>query len=605
LSSLEAIKAEILSRVTIVDVVRDRVSLRQRGGRWLGLCPFHSEKTPSFHVLADKGFFKCFGCGRGGDVFTFVQLAENVDFKEALRILADRAGVDVQLSARPRPAGEPGRADIARVCEWALKFFRQELTRSESAAHARQYVAGRSISAAIAERFGLGFAAGQTDALLAAAQRAGFTPKLLEAADLVRTGDGGLYCTFRNRLMFPIHDVMNRVIGFGGRTLADDPAKYLNTRQNALFDKGRNLYGINHARTAITEKNRSILVEGYTDCLAAHQAGFTETVATLGTALTENQADILRRYAESVIVLFDADAAGDAAAERAIRVAMPRHLTVRLTRIPDGKDPAEFFQTQSAEKFIGVLNSAEDALEFKWRRTRQRMGEEADGRRRREAIDEVFELVADALIAGAVPDVDRGTIVDPVARTVHMTPAEAEKLLREHLRRRRPSGRSATVVAQRVPQPVDAEQAGLTRMLEALLNEPALFDGCRDVFDPDRIADPLDRRIGHMVRRMAEEYGEFHLSELLALCEQPELAARVTDLAVRRPPDSNFAGMIESARFRLEEIVRLRRADEHRDDLAFVGENARQGSRFLGPRKSRVIRTLSDSSPESGSAANT
>lgn len=601
MSSLESIKAEILSRITIVDVVRDRVSLRQRGGRWIGLCPFHSEKTPSFHVIADKGFFKCFGCGRGGDAFTFIQLAENVDFKEALRILADRAGVEMHLTGRPRPAGEPGRADVAKVCAWALTFFRRELASSPAAAHARQYVAGRNISGEIAERFGLGFAAGDLEPLLGAAQQAGFVPKALEAADLVRTNERGLYCTFRNRLMFPIHDVMNRTIGFGGRTLADDPAKYLNTRQNALFDKGRNLYGIHLARGPIGERKRSILVEGYTDCLAAHQAGFTETVATLGTALTDQQVDLLRRYAETVVVLFDADAAGDAAAERAIRVAMPRHLTVKLTRIPDGKDPAEFFQTQSAEKFMGVLNSAEDALEFKWRRTRQRFGEEADGRRRREAVDEVFELVADALISGAVPDVDRGTLLDPVARIVHMTPDEAEKLLREHLRRRRPSGRTAPEGASsRDTRPTDAEQAGLTQILEVLLNEPALLETCREVFEPDRLADARDRRIGQMVRRMADDFGEFHLSEVLSLCEEPDLAARVTDLATRRPADSDFAGLIEAARFRLEEIARRRLVDDNRSDLALVGEHARRGSRFLGARKSRVIRTLSGTGAEPG-----
>ncbi|MCH8967155.1 MAG: DNA primase, partial [Planctomycetes bacterium] len=317
-------KRQITDRLDILAVASQHVRLKRSGRRWVGLCPFHSEKTPSFTVTPDLGLFKCFGCGKGGDLFSFVQMRENVPFGEAFRMLADRAGVELVAGPTERSQG-PGRVDVAKVNEWALRFFRANLTSAELGKNARDYLRGRGFSDEIVERFELGLATDGAPAIKDAAKRAGFDAPLLLGADLVREGDsGGAYETFRNRLIFPIRDATGRVVGFGGRTLVDDRAKYLNTRQTVLFDKGRGLYGIHQARTAVQERGRAVVVEGYTDCLAAHQAGFTETVATLGTAMTESQVDLLRRDSDAIILRFDSDDAGEAAADRAIHVALPR-----------------------------------------------------------------------------------------------------------------------------------------------------------------------------------------------------------------------------------------------------------------------------------------
>ncbi len=575
---LDRVKQEIVNRVGIVDVVSEHVTLKRRGSRWLGLCPFHSEKTPSFNVSPDKGFFKCFGCGRGGDVFTFVQLRENVGFGEALRMLADRAGVELRRPTRGSDATrkEPSRADLAKVNEWAVKFFRRQLGDSAVGASAADYVLSRGFSPEIQAEFGLGYADGALDRLIDAARSAGFGPEVLLAADLLRAGErGDLYCTFRNRLMFPIRDTMNRVVGFGGRTLGDDPAKYLNTRQNALFDKGRGLYGIDRARQRVAELDRAIVVEGYTDCIAAHQAGFTETVATLGTALTESQVELLRRYGSTAILLFDADKAGEAAAERAIRVALPRHLVVRLARIPNGKDPADFLQNHDSDSFTELLNSGVDALEFKWQQTAQRFGEDRGGRYRREAITEFMTVVAEAFQSGVVDAIDRGMIVNRIAKLVSVEAKEVHKLLQEAGRRTSYRSTVPAAVASSDPpetsRKLDEEQAGLTLMLEVLLNEPGLFESCKDVFDPDRFADARDRGIAARVASLAESLGEFQVSEVLAGFEDPLVTSRVVELAHRGEGRGNFEKTLAMARTKLEQANDVRQSEASKNRLRSDG----------------------------------
>ena len=270
-----------------MELVSEHVALKRSGKDFQGLCPFHNEKTPSFTVSPSKGIFKCFGCGAGGDAFTFIQMRESVPFMEAMRILADRSGVKLEQQTRgTRPSG-PDRAEIAAVNEWACRQFRETLA-SDAGRETREYLASRGLSEEATERFALGLAPDDGDWILARARRQGHSPALLTAAGLTATSaDGRIYGVFRGRLMFPIRDTMNRVIGFGGRTMKGDKAKYLNTSQNVLFDKGRNVYGIDQARPVMMNSRRVVVVEGYTDCIAAAQHGFGDTVATLGTALTD------------------------------------------------------------------------------------------------------------------------------------------------------------------------------------------------------------------------------------------------------------------------------------------------------------------------------
>ena len=569
----EQVKRQILDRVGIQDVVAEHVTLKRRGVRWVGLCPFHSEKTPSFTVHPDRGLFKCFGCGKGGDVFSFVQLRENVSFMEAMRHLADRAGVDFRDTGRHSSAapGEPSRTDLAKLNAWAVQFFRANLLAETVGRAAREYLRSREFGDATIERFGLGLAAEGGPPLRGAAARAGFGDAMLVAADLLRKDEesGRVYETFRSRLMFPIRDATGRVVGFGGRTLIEDKAKYLNTRQTVLFDKGRNLYGIESAREAIAARRRAIVVEGYTDCMACHQAGFTEAVATLGTALTEFHVDLLRRFGEEIVLLFDSDAAGEAAADRAIALALPRCVKVRLGRIPEGKDPSDFLGRASAAEFSEVLNRAVEALEFKWLKTHERFRIDSSDVRRREAVLDFVRVVGDAVNTTAVDAIQRGLLVNQVAHLLRIESEEVSRLMSgpRSSRRDQVSAANEGTVSQRSAAPRDEEQAVWTHLLEVLLNAPELLKLVQPGADPVRIADPRDRRIATALFDAGQQGEGLALADVLARCHDPADAQRVTELVERGAARGNFEATLRLALERLAEIVRGGKAQASRRRL--------------------------------------
>ena len=595
----EQVKRQILDRISIQDVIAEHVTLKRRGVRWVGLCPFHSEKTPSFTVSPERGLFKCFGCGKGGDVFSFVQLRENVSFMEAMRQLADRAGIDFRDTAQRSPSapGEASRTDLAKVNAWALQFFSKNLHAESVGGSAREYLRGRGFSDATIARFGLGLAAEGGPSLRSAAASAGFGDAMLVAADLLRKDEesGRVYETFRSRLMFPIRDATGRVVGFGGRTLIDDKAKYLNTRQTALFDKGRNLYGIELAREAIASRRRAIIVEGYTDCMACHQAGFTEAVATLGTALTEAHVDLLRRFGEEIVLLFDSDAAGEAAADRAIALALPRCVKVRLGRIPDGKDPSDFLGRASAADFSDVLNRAVEALEFKWLKTHERFRIDSSDVRRREAVLDFVRVVGDAVNTSAVDAIQRGLLVNQIAHLLRIESGEVSRLMSGS----RPSrGDQAAAENQgAVPRcsaaPRDAEQAVWTHLLEVLLNAPDLLGMVDPGADPTRIADPRDRRIATALFDAQRHEGALSLADVFARCHDPADAQRVTELVERGAARGNFEGTLRLALERLAETVRggVAQAGKQRLLDAAATENP-------SPEDSVAGRTLNDAVSE-------
>ena len=526
-----AIKEQIRDRVDLVDFVSEHTALRRRGRNYVGLCPFHQEKTPSFSVNPDRQFFKCFGCGAGGDLFTFVQLRENVDFKEAIRILADRAGVEIG-PVRPADGTQVSRAEVARVNAWACGYFRNSLQEKELGAQARRYVESRGMSPEIVARFQIGLAAGPGDGLVRAAAKAGFGRELVLRAGLGKQSEerGTCYDTFRDRLMFPIHDVSKRCIGFGGRTLVDAPAKYLNTPETVLFNKSRSLFGLHLARDAMVEANCAIVVEGYTDCVAAHQAGFANTVATLGTAATDAHMAALRRYCDSVILMFDSDAAGEAAADRALTVGLKQNLTVRLARLPAGTDPGEFLQTSGGQEFSRLLNSAEDALRFKWNRTWQSFREHTSPAARKQAVSEFVSLVGELCEFGVLDAIQQGVIIGQLSSLLSVPSGQIQSLLAKAGRRSRAVSTGAVPV-RGMERARDAEQAALVTMLQILLNQPGLYDRVADVFLPERVSDPICRRISEQVADLARSSGGFSLPNVLDRIHDPSEASVITDLA--------------------------------------------------------------------------
>jgi DNA primase len=356
---------EIRRRINILDVVSAHVTLKRAGRRYTGLCPFHSEKTPSFTVNPELGFFYCFGCHAGGDVFDFVMRMSGVGFPDALAELAGRAGVRLERSPEEERSGGE-RERLLRTVAEAAAFFRGQLAAPEGRA-ARRYLAERGVTGAAVEAFKLGYAPAGWDGLLRALRSRGFDGPALELAGLAvaRSGGDGYYDALRHRLIFPIHDLQGRPVAFGGRALDDATPKYLNTRETALFVKGRALYALEAARGAIRESGEAVVIEGYMDALACHQFGVTNAVASLGTALTLDQALLLKRFASRAVLVYDADAAGMDAAERGLGIFEQAELPVRVAVLPGGADPDEFLRDKGTEAFRRILEEGRPVFEYR------------------------------------------------------------------------------------------------------------------------------------------------------------------------------------------------------------------------------------------------
>jgi len=360
---------EIHARIDIVSFIGQYVTLRKRGRDYVGLCPFHGEKTPSLHVHPEPdNFFKCFGCGAGGDVITFVRRLENLSFGDAKRLLAAKAGIEI-APENPRAARErTEREAIYDANRIAAAYFARMLQAPEGA-RAREYCAKRGLGEAAIEKFGLGYAPEGWDGLVAELERDGVSLALAARAGLVKAGQRGYYDFYRDRLMIPTFSTTGEAIAFGGRALGDAEPKYLNTSTTPVYTKGRHLYALNVARRAAQNDRTLIVVEGYLDCIALHQAGFENAVAALGTSFTDDQARELRKYAEYVYLCFDGDAAGSAAATKAVDIAsgiLERAGTsVRIVELPPGADPDTFVRERGPEAFRALLDRAKAAIEYK------------------------------------------------------------------------------------------------------------------------------------------------------------------------------------------------------------------------------------------------
>lgn len=355
---------EIKDRVDIVEVISGHVQLKKRGRNYVGLCPFHSEKTPSFTVSPDKQIFYCFGCGTGGNVFTFLMKQNGLSFPEAVTTLAARAGIDL-VDVNETPVHRRQREFKERLYQLgaiAASFYYRVLTRHPAAAKARDYLCQRGLQEETIRLFELGYAPDRVDALVNHLRQQGFKLQEIEQAGLSisRTVD-----RFRGRLMFPIKDSRGRVIGFGGRVVGEGQPKYLNSPETILFSKGRNLFGLNLALPGIRKKSQAILVEGYMDMITAWQYGIDNAVATLGTALTQEQARELKKYAREVIIAYDADTAGAKATLRGLDILTAAGLQVRVIQLPEGMDPDDFLAARGTPAFKELIESSLGLMEFR------------------------------------------------------------------------------------------------------------------------------------------------------------------------------------------------------------------------------------------------
>lgn len=360
----EDLVEEIRQRNDIVDVVSEHVKLKRTGNNHMGLCPFHNEKSPSFSVSGQKQMYHCFGCGVGGNVFTFVMEYENYSFVEALKYLAERANIALPEQEYSEEAKKKAdlKGQLLEINRQAAKYFFYQL-KSERGTLAYEYLTNRKLSDETISKFGLGYSNKYSNDLYQYLKQLGYSDEILKQSGLVSIDETkGAYDKFWNRVMFPIMDVNNRVIGFGGRVLGEGEPKYLNSPETLLFDKSRNLYGLNVARTS--RKHNMLICEGYMDVIALHQAGFTNAVASLGTAFTGLQANLLKRYTSEVLLTYDSDGAGTKAALRAIPILKEAGLSTKVINMKPYKDPDEFIKALGAEEFQKRINEAQNSFYF-------------------------------------------------------------------------------------------------------------------------------------------------------------------------------------------------------------------------------------------------
>ena len=366
-------KIEEVQRYTdIVVIVSQHVPLNRRGKNYIGLCPFHNEKTPSFTVSQEKQFYKCFGCGEGGSVFNFLMKKEGLSFSEAVRSLARKAGVDIP---QRRDASYEKRDYLYQANNLAAGFFQACLS-SEEGRQAREYLDKRGIDRGSIEKFRIGYAPDRWDGLLTAAQGKGISAETLLGAGLViaREGKKGCYDRFRNRLMFPISDLTGKVIAFGGRSLDGKEPKYLNSPETALFHKGGCLYGVDLARGDIFREKKVLVMEGYTDVIMAHQYGISWAVGLLGTALSEEHVRLLRPWTEVVVLVMDGDAPGLKSAERNVETLIREDVETRIAELPEGCDPCDLLLKEGRDSFLEKVGGAAEFFDFKVKRASQRLG---------------------------------------------------------------------------------------------------------------------------------------------------------------------------------------------------------------------------------------
>ncbi|APQ73635.1 DNA primase [Clostridium botulinum] len=362
----EDVVQKVIELNDIVDVISGDIKLKNSGRNYFGLCPFHHEKTPSFSVSQDKQIYKCFGCGEAGNVVTYVMKTKNVAFPEAIKILAERVNIDIEEDKKENTNNPKDK--IYKINVDAARYFFNNLIINKNAIN---YFLNRGVTKSIIKRFGLGYSKDSWDGLLRHLKTKGYTElDMLSAGLIIRSKNGSYYDRFRNRVMFPVFDYRGKVIGFGGRVLNDAKPKYLNSPETMVFKKGINLYGLNYA----VKENKDrvlIIVEGYMDCITLHQYGIKNSVASLGTALTTNQARLLKRYADKVIISYDSDTAGQLATQRGLEILKDVGLGVEILTVPDGKDPDQFVKAHGKEAYLKLVKEALPLIEYKIKISKQ------------------------------------------------------------------------------------------------------------------------------------------------------------------------------------------------------------------------------------------
>ena len=519
---------EVRMKNDIVDVISQYVKLTRKGSSYFGLCPFHNEKTPSFSVTPSKQMYYCFGCGAGGNVYNFIMEYENYSFGEALSHLAGRAGVELPKIEYSREAREKAeqRAALLEINKLAAQYFYYQLRR-ESGKTAYGYLLGRGLSEETIRKFGLGYSDKYSDDLYKYLKGKGYSDELLRESGLFNVDERrGMYDKFWNRVIFPIMDVNNRVIGFGGRVMGEGKPKYLNSPETKIFDKSRNLYGLNVART--TRKNYLILCEGYMDVIAMHQAGFTNAVASLGTALTSGHASLVKRYTKEVLLLYDSDGAGVRAALRAIPILREAGVTSRVVSLKPWKDPDEFIKNEGAEAFEERLNQAMDSFMFRVHIAEQDFAMDAP-----QGQNQFFERCAEMLLELS-DELERNLYIEAIVKEYGRYGVGTEDI-RKRVNTLAMKGTPAEKRIQPksgIPETKKKESAAdkaQKLMLTWLVNYPGIFEQVEKYISPSDFVVPLYKQVAEMLFDQHKE-GEINPGKLLNAFTDSEEQREVASL---------------------------------------------------------------------------
>ena len=565
-------KDKVLQATDIVEVIGEYISLTRRGKEYLGLCPFHADSKPSLNVSPTKQIFKCFACGAGGDAIKFVQMHEKTDFRTALATLAERAGITLHVSDGQRQADEV-RDQIRQVMVWAATHFQRNLRETSGGKRAAEYALGRGLTAETIERHGLGYAADAWDDLLSAGRRAGLSAEVLQQAGLITTNENEkTYDRFRHRLMFPINDARGRCVAFGGRTLGDDPAKYLNSPETSLFSKSRILYGLDLARRSVDECRTAVVVEGYTDAVLLHQFGFSHVVATLGTALTDSHVKLLRRLAERLVLCFDGDQAGMRAADRAVEVSLVGGMAVEVAVLETGVDPADCVLKSGAAGFEQVLASSIDALQFKWNQTVKAFEHGGPGSRRA-AIEALLEFVSSLTSAGGIDLLEQGLLVRRLSELLALPPESVLEMV--IAARRRPhalSAESPDFAAEPVyTAAIRGLPVGLVAAVEDCLGLLMAEPRCMELIDDQFVAAiescGVWRRLYTVIQDVLEEQGDYEKADIIARCDDADVCELASRSCARVADGVAPRDLFVSALDRLRSELNTQRRGELREAL--------------------------------------
>ena len=518
---------QIRDRTDIVEVVGQHVSLARAGQNLKGLCPFHQEKSPSFTVSPSRQIFHCFGCGAGGNVFTFLTRITGASFPETVRELGRKVGIEVEEAVSQAGPQTAQTVRIEQVNKAAAEWFRKNLNDDRVGAEAREYLSSRGMLPSTIERFGIGLAPAEWDGLSKSLAKQGFTQSEVASAGLTiaRDNGSGFYDRFRSRVMFTITDLRKRVVGFGGRVLGEGTPKYLNSPDTALFKKGQTLFALDVAREAVTRTKTVIVVEGYFDAIALHQAGLTHTVATLGTALTDEHIQVLRRFASKVVLLFDPDAAGVRAALRGLDLFVNSGLGVKVVTLPAGEDPDTYVRKEGANAFDRLEEQAPSLLDF--------------------ALEHSLKTAETSTIEGRIRSVDE--ILRILQKSEH--PIEREERIRlvaerlginqQRLIERYPvliqkEGQRATVRTPDAPTVSSTKGAPEERDLVYFLLHGQLTPVDVRRLRPDAFSIPVCRIIVEKALAYLEQDGRIGLRRLLdTIVDDPDCGTLVTELSMR------------------------------------------------------------------------